>query len=197
MWDIVDCYRLIREDLQTHDNKPFSAGFQALAVHRLGNWRMTIKTKALRLPVSLSYKVLERSVRAIHGVELPYSVKVGRRVRIDHGIGLIVHGSSEIGDGCCLRHGVTLGNKGLTDRLGAPKLGPNVDVCAGAKIIGRVTIGPTTVIGANAVVTRDVPAGSIVVGANKVKLRSTKELNQTYQRIYEERRILYKGRKPL
>ena len=75
---------------------------------------------------------------------------------IEHFGGIVVHGSSVIGDDCIIRQGVTIGNRRLDDPLGAPTLGSRVNVGAGAKILGRVTIGDDVNIGANAVVITDI-----------------------------------------
>ena len=97
-------------------------------------------------------------------IELPYSATVGRRVVIEHQGGIVVHGHCVIGDDCVLRQGVTLGNKTMDRPYDAPKLGSKVNVGAGAKILGAVTIGDGAQIGANAVVVKDVPAGAMAVG---------------------------------
>ena len=78
--------------------------------------------------------MMYRRVRNRYGIELPYSVVVGRRIVIEHQSGIVIHGNSVIGDGSILRQGVTLGNKSLTRPLDAPRLGKLVNVGAGAKI---------------------------------------------------------------
>jgi serine O-acetyltransferase len=105
-----------------------------------------------------------RYCRNHYGIELPYSVKIGRRVIIEHQGAIVIHGNSVIGDDCYIRQGVTLGNRYMDRPLEAPILGNGVNVGAGAKILGRVRIGDHATIGANAVVLRDVPAGATVVG---------------------------------
>ena len=87
-----------------------------------------------------------------------------RRVVIEHQSGIVIHGNCEIGDECVIRQGCTLGNKSLDRPFDAPKLGKRVNVGAGAKILGAVTVGDGATIGANSVVLRDVPAGMIAVG---------------------------------
>jgi serine O-acetyltransferase len=135
-----------------------------VAVHRFGNWRMGIKPKLLRAPLSVLYRALFRGVRNLYGIELPYSARVGRRVVIEHQNGIVIHGNSSIGDDCIIRQGVTLGNRRLDRPFDAPRLGNRVNVGAGAKILGGVTIGDGAMIGANAVVRSDVPAGAVAVG---------------------------------
>lgn len=157
-------WQVIREDYVAHGRDLLSPGFQTLVVHRFGVWRMAIGPRLLRAPLSLVYRGLFRATSSIYGIELPYTVKVGRRVILEHQHGIVVHGSAVIGDDCILRHGVTLGIRTL-DRLDqAPILGRGVNVGAGAKILGRVHIGDGASIGANAVVLHDVPDGALAVG---------------------------------
>jgi serine O-acetyltransferase len=154
----------IVEDYRMHGRDWTRPGFQALAVHRFGNWRMEIQSRLLRAPFSVLYRTLYTGVRNVYGIELPYSARVGRGVVIEHQHGIVVHGKAVIGDGCILRHGVTLGNRSLDRPFEAPRLGANVNVGAGAKILGAVTIGDGAQIGANAVVCCDVPAGAVACG---------------------------------
>jgi serine O-acetyltransferase len=155
--------RQVREDFRTNGARWTSPGFRALAVHRFGNWRMTVRPKALRAPFSVLYRMLYRRMCNYYGIELPYSVRVGRRTIIEHQGGLVVNGAVTIGDDCVLRHNTTIGVRNVRD-LRAPTIGDRVDIGAGAVIIGDVTIGDDATIGANAVVTSDVPAGATAVG---------------------------------
>jgi serine acetyltransferase len=154
----------IVEDWRAHDRDWTRPGFQAVAVHRFGNWRMGIPSKLLRAPLSVLYRALFRGVRNFYGIELPYSAEIGRRVVIEHQSGIVIHGSARIGDDCIIRQGVTLGNRSLDEPFSAPRLGKAVNVGAGAKILGGVAIGDGAQIGANAVVLSDVPAGQLAVG---------------------------------
>jgi len=157
-------FRLIHEDWIAHGRDWTRPGFRAVAVHRFGNWRMNVRPKILRAPFSVFYRALFRRCRNVYGIELPYSVILGRRVVIEHQGAIVIHGNCQIGDDCILRQGVTLGNKTLERPMDAPILGKRVNVGAGAKILGAVTIGDDATIGANAVVLSDVPAGAIAVG---------------------------------
>ena len=96
-----------------------------------------------------------------------------RRLSIEHHGCIVIHGASVIGDDCLIRHGVTLGNTGYDDPFGAPTIGDRVQIGAGAKIIGRITVGNDAIIGANAVVIRDVPA-NVVVGGVPARTLSTR-----------------------
>ena len=157
-------FAIIRDDWIAHGRDWTLPGFRAVAVHRFGVWRMGVRPKLLRAPLSLVYRALFRRVRNRYGIELPYSVSLGRRVVIEHQGGMVVHGNTVIGDGCVIRQNCTLGIRRL-DALGdAPILGRGVDCGAGAVILGRVTLGDGARVGANAVVLADVPAGGLAVG---------------------------------
>jgi serine acetyltransferase len=154
----------IIEDWIAHGRDWTKPGFQAIAIHRFGNWRMGVNPKVLRAPFSVVYRTLYRGVRNFYGIELPYSTTVGRRVIIEHQGCIVIHGSAIIGDDCILRHGVTLGNRTMDRPFDAPHLGTRVSVGAGAKILGAVSIGDGAQIGANAVVRSDVPIDAVAVG---------------------------------
>jgi serine O-acetyltransferase len=154
----------IAEDWQANGRDWTRPGFQAVAVHRFGNWRMRLQPKLVRAPFSVIYRALYRGVRNFYGIELPYTTLVGRRVVIEHQGGIVIHGNAVIGDDCILRHNVTLGNRKRDRPIEAPRLGNGVNVGAGAKILGEIVIGDGAQIGANAVVCADVPEGAIAVG---------------------------------
>lgn len=154
----------LKEDWIAHKRDWTRPGFRAVAVYRFGVWRMKIKPKLVRLPLSVLYKMMYRKVRNTYGIEIPYTAQLGRRVVIEHQSGIVIHGYCEIGDDSIIRQGVTLGNRYLERPFDAPKLGKKVNVGAGAKIFGDVSIGDGANIGANAVVLKDVPAGATAVG---------------------------------
>ena len=156
--------QILREDYIAHGRDWTRPGFRAVAVHRFGAWRMTVRTRLLRAPLSLLYRFLFRRVRNRYGIELPYSVRLGRRVVIEHQSGIVIHGASVIGDDCIIRQNCTLGIRRLEDLAGAPVLGRGVDIGAGACLLGAITIGDHARIGANAVVLSDVPASAVAVG---------------------------------
>jgi serine O-acetyltransferase len=158
----------IREDWIAHGRDWTLPGFRAVAIQRFGVWRMGVRPKLLRAPLSLVYRIKYRWIRNIYGIELPYTVELGRGVVFEHQHGIVIHGCAKIGDGCIIRQGVTIGNRSLDKPLDAPTLGRNVNVGAGAKLLGRITIGDNAVIGANAVVLADVPTGALAVGVPAV-----------------------------
>lgn len=174
---------LIAEDLRTHDNSVLEPGFWAIAVHRLGNARMSIHPKLVRAPLTVAYQVVFTSLNWLWGIDLDYTVKLGRRVRIWHHGGMVL-GARAIGDDVHIRHNTTLGLATRHENTRKPIIGDRVDIGAGACILGAVTVGDDCVIGANTVVLRDLPAGVTVFGvparpvslkANEVPARATSQ----------------------
>lgn len=153
----------IREDWASNGRDAAHLGFWVMVVYRFGRWRYTIGPRAVRMPFSFLYKVLFVIVQMLTGVELPCEVAIGRRFRIEHVGAIVIHGDTVFGDDVIIRQGVTTGVRN-TGRQAAPKFGSRVDIGAGAKILGAITIGDDVVIGANAVVIEDVPSNAIAVG---------------------------------
>lgn len=160
----LSLWQQIKEDWIAHGRDWTKPGFRAVAVHRFGVWRMTVEPKLLRAPFSVVYRALFRHVRNVYGIELPYTVQLGRRVIIEHQSAIVIHGQTVIGDDSVIRQGVTMGNRYLDRPTEAPRLGKRVNVGAGAKILGGITLGDDANVGANAVVLKDVPAGKTAVG---------------------------------
>ena len=155
---------LLREDYDANLRDWTRPGFRALAIHRFGVWRLGVQPTILRAPLSILYRSLFRFARNRYGIELPYSAQIGRRVKIEHQSGIVIHGSAVIGDDCIIRQGVTIGNRRDDRPLEAPRLGDRVNLGAGATVLGGIVIGDDVRIGAQAVVLDDVPAGSTVLG---------------------------------
>jgi serine O-acetyltransferase len=157
----------IRADLRSHGGNWGAQGFWALAVYRLGRWRYGLQPALLRRAFSLLYKILYKGVQVVTGIELPCEAVIGRNFVIDHFGGIVISGYARFGDDCRIRNGVVVG----LQRVGhacAPVFGNNVDIGAGAKILGAITIGNNVSIGANAVVIHSVPDDSIAVGVPAV-----------------------------
>ena len=155
--------QLWREDYATHDRLLSEPGFWAVAVHRFGNWRMDVRPKLLRAPLSLVYKLAYTWVHWIWGIKLDYTVRVGRRVRIWHHGGMVL-GARTIGDDVHIRQNTTFGIVRRAELNGKPMIEDRVDIGCGAVILGHIRIGHDSVVGANAVVLKDVPPYSLVVG---------------------------------
>jgi serine O-acetyltransferase len=171
----LSLWQQIQEDWEAHGRDWTKPGFRAVAIQRFGVWRMSIQPLLLRAPFSIVYRSLYRKVRNTYGIDLPYSVQLGRRVVVEHQGAIVIHGNCIIGDDCIIRQGVTLGNRYLDRPLEAPVLGDRVNVGAGAKILGQVHLGDGANIGANAVVLKDVPAGETAVGIPAQILKSKAE----------------------
>lgn len=167
---------IILEDLKTQREKLLAFGFWALLVYRFGHARFVVRNKIVRAPWTIVWMILDKFVQIICGIEIGTTTRIGRRLQFEHHGCIVIHGASVIGDDCLIRHGVTLGNVGAVDPMGAPTLGNRVNIGAGAKILGRIKIGNDVVVGANAVVTKDVPDNAVVVGipARIIKIRGAK-----------------------
>jgi serine O-acetyltransferase len=158
---------IIREDLRTHREGILAQGFWALLCHRLSHPRMRCRIPVVRQIWYMVNRIAGKTIEITTGIMLPESAQIGRRLQIEHFGAIIIHGHSVIGDDCLIRQGVTLGNIGA-GYDGAPRIGNRVEIGAGAKIIGPVTVGDGAVIGANAVVLRDIPPGWLAVGVPAV-----------------------------
>lgn len=132
-------------------------GLHAVWLHRLSHrlWRWRLKLLA---------RLLSQLGRWLTGIEIHPGATVGRRFFIDHGMGVVIGETAEIGDGCTIYHGVTLGGTTWHKGKRHPTLGNHVVVGAGAKILGPITIGANARVGSNSVVVKDVPEGATVVG---------------------------------
>ena len=140
-WEVVTCY----------------PGFHALLVHRLAHWLWSERLRWIaRFESHLG--------RWLTGIEIHPGAQIGRRFFIDHGMGVVIGETAEIGDDCTLYHGVTLGGTSWSKGKRHPTLGNGVVLGAGAKILGPITIGDRARVGSNAVVVKDVPPGATAIG---------------------------------
>ena len=132
-------------------------GFQALVLHRIShrlwNWGLPL------LP-----RLLSQFTRSLTGIEIHPGARIGHGVFIDHGMGVVIGETTEIGNRCLLYQGVTLGGTGKDHGKRHPTLAENVVVGAGAKVLGAIEVGANTRIGAGSVVVRNVESNSTVVG---------------------------------
>lgn len=157
----------IRHDLAAYNGNWAAQGFWVMLVYRLGRWRYGVRPVLFRKVLSFAYKFFYKVVQILTGVEFPCEVEIGRNFVIDHFGGIVISGYSKFGDNCRIRNGVVVGLARVDDPC-APVIGNNVDIGAGAKVLGRIRIGSNVVIGANAVVITDVPDNSIAVGVPAV-----------------------------
>jgi serine O-acetyltransferase len=141
-WEVITCY----------------PGFHAVVFHRLAHrcWHSGFKWLG---------RWISHWNRWLTGIEIHPGAHIGNRVFIDHGMGVVIGETAEIGDGCTIYHGVTLGGTSLyKGEKRHPTLGQNVVVGAGAKVLGGFLVGDGAKVGSNAVVTKPVPAGATAVG---------------------------------
>jgi len=140
-WEVLTCY----------------PGFHALLFHRLAHafWAAGLKWLG---------RLTSNVARFLTGIEIHPGATIGRRVFIDHGMGVVIGETAEIGDDCTLYHGVTLGGVSWNKGKRHPTLGKGVVVGAGAKILGPFTVGDGAKVGSNSVVVKAVPEGATVVG---------------------------------
>ncbi|MDF2442310.1 MAG: serine O-acetyltransferase [Subtercola sp.] len=159
----------LREDLRTAKRRDPAArsklevllgysGMHALWMHRLTHalW--------LRPGLKLPARLLSQAARFLTGVEIHPGAVVGRRVFIDHGMGVVIGETARVGDDVLIYHGVTLGGTGLVAGARHPVIGNGVLLGAGAKLLGPIVIGDGSAVGANAVVLQDTPPHSLVTG---------------------------------
>jgi serine O-acetyltransferase len=171
----IGLWSLIAEDYRTHDRTILEPGFWAVAVHRFGNWRMGVKPRLFRIPFTLLYRILHCLLDWIWGIDLCYTVKLGRRVRLWHHGSMFLSAQS-IGDDVHIRHNTTFGLAHRSETSRKPVIEDRVDVGVGVCILGAITVGHDAVVGANSVVVRDVLPKSTVFGvpARPVNLKPEK-----------------------
>ena len=161
-------FRTLREDIQSVFERDPAArskleiflcypGLHALWGHRVAHWLWHKKFKLLA-------RIFSQITRALTGIEIHPGASIGQRFFIDHGMGVVIGETAEVGNCVTLYHGVTLGGTSLVKGKRHPTLESNVVVGAGAKILGAITVGANSWIGANAVVVKSVPPNSVVVG---------------------------------
>jgi serine O-acetyltransferase len=163
-----DMFERIREDVRSVFARDPAArhtfeiltcypGLHAVLIHRLGNalWRRGWQWPA---------RFVSHLGRFLTGIEIHPGATIGRRFFIDHGMGVVIGETAEIGDDCTLYHGVTLGGTSWDKGKRHPTLETGVVIGAGAKVLGPVTVGANARVGSNAVVVKDVPPGATVVG---------------------------------
>lgn len=140
-WEVLTCY----------------PGLHALTLHRLAHWLWRMRFRWMA-------RFLAHVIRWATGIEIHPGATIGRRVFIDHGMGVVIGETAVIGDDCTLYHGVTLGGTSWSKGKRHPTLLRGVVIGAGAKVLGPITLGEGAKVGSNAVVVRDVPPGATAVG---------------------------------
>jgi serine O-acetyltransferase len=162
-WEVLTCY----------------PGLHAVWMHRIAHWLWTHGLRWLG-------RFASHVSRWLTGIEIHPAVPIGRRVFIDHGMGVVIGETAEIGDDCTIYQGVTLGGTSLyrgTKRH--PTLGKRVVVSAGAKVLGGFTVGDGAKIGSNSVVLKEVPPGATVVGVpGRIVERSAQDKEMAHFAAY-------------
>jgi serine O-acetyltransferase len=161
-------WKILREDMQSVLKRDPAArsrvevllcypGLHAVWAHRVSHWLWQRRLRLLARWIS-------QFVRSITGIEIHPGATLGRRLFIDHGMGVVIGETAVVGEDVTLYHGVTLGGTSLSPGRRHPTLGNGVTVGAGAKVLGNITIGNNSRVGANAVVVKSVPPDAVVVG---------------------------------
>ena len=165
-WEVLLCY----------------SGLHAVIIHRLANklwkadWRVTARW-------------LSQVGRFLTGIEIHPAATIGKRVLIDHGMGVVIGETAEVGDDCTIYHRVTLGGTSLTEGTKRhPTIGRNCIIGAGAKILGGFSVGDNCRIGSNAVVIKPLPSDSTAVG-NPARIVKRKDKKVTTEEQKEEKAI--------
>ncbi len=154
VWEVVLCY----------------PGFHALLLHRIAHW--LYRKNLVLLP-----RLISQFNRFLTGIEIHPGAKIGEGLFIDHGMGVVIGETAEIGDNVTIYQGVTLGGTGKEKGKRHPTIGNNVVISAGAKVLGSLTVGDNVKIGAGSVVLRNVPPNCTVVGVpGKVVVRDGRKV---------------------
>lgn len=154
VWEVILCY----------------PGFHALLLHRIAHW--LYRKNLVLLP-----RLISQFNRFLTGIEIHPGAKIGEGLFIDHGMGVVIGETAEIGDNVTIYQGVTLGGTGKEKGKRHPTIGNNVVISAGAKVLGSLTVGDNVKIGAGSVVLRNVPPNCTVVGVpGKVVVRDGRKV---------------------
>lgn len=132
-------------------------GYHALLLHRVAH-------ALYRLHLYFLARLISQIARTLTGIEIHPGAQIGKRLFIDHGMGVVIGETAIIGDDCLIYHQVTLGGMSANDEKRHPTLGNNVMVGTGAKVLGNIHIGDNVKIGANCIVIKDVEAGKTIIG---------------------------------
>jgi len=165
---LVNYFTMIRRDIDSVKQRDPAArssleillvysGLHAIWIHRITHWLWIHKAK-------LAARWISQTARWLTGIEIHPGATLGQGFFIDHGMGVVIGETAEVGADVTLYHGVTLGGTSLAKGKRHPTIGDRVVIGAGAKVLGAITIGEDSRIGANAVVVRSVPPNSVVVG---------------------------------
>jgi len=171
---------IIVEDWRRHGRDWTLPGFRAVAVYRFGTYVRTVRgrriwDKVRRRILRVAYRSASRFIRNVYGIELRDTARIGRRLKIAHQGGIVIHYRARIGDDCQVLQGVTIGigARGIAEE--PPVIGDRVSFGAGSIVVGPVTIGDDVKVGPGALVMRDVPAGATVFAEPSRIMRLSRE----------------------
>jgi serine O-acetyltransferase len=176
-WEVLTCY----------------PGLHAIVMHRWARWCWMHELKWLG-------RFISHIARGLTGIEIHPGATIGRRVFIDHGFGVVIGETAEVGDDCTIYQGVTLGGTSLSKGAKRhPTLGRGVIISAGAKVLGGFTVGEGAKVGSNAVVVKEVPPGATAVGipARIIQKEAYDSREQTAARMFAAYGITPNGDDPL
>lgn len=164
-----DCFRRVREDIwAVRRGDPAARSKLSIVLIYSGLhaiWGHRVARALWHAPFGkLAGRAVSQFTRFLTGIEIHPGATIGRRVFIDHGMGVVIGETAEVGDDVVIYHGVTLGGVSIKKVKRHPTIGNGVLIGTGAKILGPVTIGDRSRVGANAVVTKDAPADSVLTG---------------------------------
>ncbi len=143
-------------------------GFHVIVFHRIAHFFYKIKLLFIA-------RLISQLARHITGIEIHPGAQIGRKLFIDHGMGIVIGETTRIGNNCTIYHGVTLGGTGKDKKKRHPDIGNNVMIGCGAKVLGPIKIGDNVKIGANSVVLKNIESDSTVVGIPGVVVRKMKK----------------------
>ena len=136
-------------------------GFHAILFHRIAHLLNNLNFKFIA-------RLISQIARFFTGIEIHPGAKIGKRLFIDHGMGIVIGETATIGNNCTIYHGVTLGGTGKETMKRHPDIGNNVIIGAGAKVLGAINIGDNVKVGANATVTKNIPDNVTVIKFNQI-----------------------------
>jgi serine O-acetyltransferase len=177
VWEVATCY----------------PGFHVIVMHRWARWCWLRGFKWFG-------RFISHIARWLTGIEIHPGAVIGRRVFIDHGFGVVIGETAEVGDDCTIYQGVTLGGTSLSKGAKRhPTLGRGVIIGAGAKVLGGFVVGEGAKVGSNAVVVKEVPAGATAVGnpAHIVQKDATRQRDETAARMFAAYGVTPNGDDPL
>lgn len=156
-------HRAVAGPVKAHVAAALEFGFLAICVYRYGRWTRRIRPRFFAWPLAFVYHLAHAATKMLFGIDLSTNSRIGPGFYIGHFGGIVIHGN--LGAGCSVGQGVTIGSRGAGRSDGYPEIGDRVFLGAGSMVIGHVRIGDDVIVGANTVVVEDVPAGARVVSA--------------------------------